>query len=101
MKQPNSTSLINVYLTELKEKRTALWEDSSSLDLAKPLRDEIKGGYLSDWNPFSGDISYLSHAMLYLIDSNSDTPRLRIPDSQLEEIRLMALAAQRTGGGHY
>ncbi len=99
--QPDAFSLIYVYIAEVKEKRAVLLENSYSPEQAQVLRDEIKSHYLRNWKLYTDDISYLSHATEYLTQSISVLPPSQVPRPLLNDICLMALAAERTGGGHY
>ncbi len=98
---PQAFSLIHVYIAEAQEDRAKLADKHGSQVEAMSIRLEIKDHYLSNWKLYQSDISYLSHAIEYLFNSVATNPISEQWKNFLNEIRLVALAAEKIGGGHY
>lgn len=101
LKQSSAFSLIHVYIANNKIQEALLAEKSGDLQKAQSLRTWVKERYLQDWRLHQNDLSYLSHATEFLLNSVEADPNNEMSKNILSEIILMALASEKKGDTHY
>jgi hypothetical protein len=101
LSETTATPLVRVYLADAKERRATLLAKTGKLAIANSLREKVRNDYLNDWKKFGINISYLSHAVEYLLAYLIPQPPTDISKDVIENVNEMALKAAVEGKGFY